>query len=183
MKRLILILLCLMVPFLTGARRWIPRQAAAGPNAWFDTGTINGDNAGKNNDSSNNYKPNGGIALTAGLATKARVRIRTYYGGGAVNVRVSLCDSGGTSVASGNASTSTSNSTLEITFTSSVAVTTATYHLVITAANTNIDYGYNNAAGTIDYSNVYGYTGSPGNVSAVSSTDTPATLLCGVFVQ
>lgn len=183
MKRFILFIALASVAFAGPMFFGQNAASAAGPNAWFDSGTIAGDNAGKNNNPGLNYKPNGGISLTAGTATKARVRIRTYYGGGAVNVRMSLCNAAGTSIANGNASVSANGTTLEATFGTPVVITTGTYHLVVTGANSNIDFGYNNASGTIDESNVYGYTGSPGNVSTVSSTTTPATLLVGVFVQ
>lgn len=152
-------------------------------NTWIDSVTLTTATNAANNNSGNVYWDNAGLVMPAGTFDQVRVRIKNYYGGGAVNVRASINNATGAVVASGNASIAASDSTLTITLTASYAQSGGTYRVLFTGANSNIDWGYATGTGTIDQGNTYGYSGAPSTVPGVSSTVSSAIFGCGIHLQ
>lgn len=159
------------------------KVSSAGPNAWFDIATTSSAGFGANSAAVN--WQNEGIALTAGTTTKCRFWIQTYYGGGTVGIKAALCNSGGTVVASGTGTSGTASGAYAvITWDSPVTVSTATYKLLVSAANSNIDFGYSATTGVINRNgSAGGYASMPMSIPGVESTDATRQMKAGVFVQ
>lgn len=176
MTKRILIGLVLFAALVGAGNRVVHRGGGGGGAAWYDITSDSSTNA--NDATAATVMVWDAVALPTGTATKLRAYIRSYTT--TSGLRLGLYNNAGTLLDSGTVSI-TGTGYFEVTI--STAVTAGNYYVAkIPQSNSDFGVGYNNAAGTAEYTSGETIYTLPGTLPSAEGSFT-GTYGFGVYVE